>query len=138
MSNSLDPKTIRKYFKDQKPPNLEELKKKGERFTDPYFQPTLNSIVGKDSNGNFVDTKIGQDKLDELEKDDPGSTTGKYTWKRITQIPGTWKVFEGEIEMEDITQGVLGDCYFLTALSALSNYPYLIKSLFRTDEYNDM
>ena len=138
MSNSLDPKTIRKYFKDQKPPNLEELKKKGERFTDPYFQPTLNSIVGKDSNGNFVDTKIGQDKLDELEKDDPGSTTGKYTWKRITQIPGTWKVFEGEIEMEDIAQGLLGDCYFLTALSALSNYPYLIKSLFRTDEFNDM
>ena len=43
MSNFLDPKTIKKYYKHQEPPNLEELKKKGEKYVDPYVPPTLNS-----------------------------------------------------------------------------------------------
>ena len=137
MSNSLDPKTIKKYFKDQKPPNLSDLQKKHQKFRDPYFPPTLNSLVGKDIHGNFVDTKYGEEKLDEMEGDDPGSTTGKYTWKRASEVSDNWKIFEGKIEMEDINQGQLGDCYFLTACASLSNYPYLIKEKFRTDEYNE-
>ena len=137
MSKSLDPKTIKKYFKHQEPPNLEELKKRGERYTDPYFPPNLYSLVGKDVNGKFVDPIYGQEKLNEMEGDDEGSTTGKYKWRRVTSIKSEWKVFEGSIEMADVSQGALGDCYFLTAISALSNYPYLIKSLFRTDEFND-
>ena len=40
--------------------------------------------------------------------------------------------------MDDVVQGSLGDCYFLTAISALSNYPYLIREKFRTIEYNEI
>ena len=62
-----------------------------------------------------------------MENDDEGSTQGKYSWKRATDKRGEWKVVEGAIEMTDVRQGQMGDCYFLTALTALSNYPYLIK-----------
>ena len=40
--------------------------------------------------------------------------------------------------MDDVVQGSLGDCYFLTAISAFSNYPYLIREKFRTIEYNEI
>ena len=139
MSNFLDPKTIKKYYKHQEPPNLEELKKKGEKYVDPYFPPTLNSLIGKDPSGKMYDPTIaGIEKIDEMEGDDPGSTTGKYKWKRASEERQDWKVFEGSIEMDDVSQGVMGDCYFLTAIASLSNYPYLIKSLFRTDEYSEL
>lgn len=55
MNGFLDPRKVSKYFKDQKPPNLEELKKNGKKFTDPYFPPTMNTLFGKDEKGNFID-----------------------------------------------------------------------------------
>ena len=139
MSKFLDPKTIKKYYKHQEPPNLDELKNKGEQYVAPYFPPTINSIIGKNPSGKMYDpTNEGIEKIREMEEEDEWSTIDKYTWKRASEKRKDWKVFEGSIEMEDVSQGNMGDCYFLTTISALPNYPYLIKSLFRTDEYNEL
>lgn len=39
--------------------------------------------------------------------------------------------------MEDIAQGSIGNCYFLSALGALAEYPNLIKKIIRTEEVNN-
>ena len=46
--------SLKKYFKDQKPPNLEELVKNNKKFTDSYFPPNNNSIVSKKTMENLL------------------------------------------------------------------------------------
>ena len=40
------------------------------------------------------------------------------------------------MDPEDICQGALGDCWLLSALAALSEYPNKILEVFLTDSYN--
>jgi len=42
---------------------------------------------------------------------------------------------KSDISPNDIKQGALGDCYFLSSLSALSEVPDLVKKLFVTSTY---
>ena len=48
----------------------------------------------------------------------------------------TYKLFSERIEMADVIQGNLGDCYFLSSVANLCKFPGLIKSLFKTKEMN--
>ena len=45
-------------------------------------------------------------------------------------------MFAGGITPEDIKQGCLGNCYFLSAISALAEFPQLIKRIFVTKKEN--
>lgn len=66
-----------------------------------------------------------------------------YEWVRAKNIPclnddeGKLEIFAGQIEPSDIKQGELGDCYFLSSLSALSEYPERIEKLFESDQVNE-
>ena len=76
----------------------------------------------------------------------------KYDWKRVGDITsyethnvkGTavelpvklHKLFSAGVTPEDICQGALGDCWLLSALAALSEYPNKIQEIFLTDSYN--
>ena len=71
-----------------------------------------------------------------MEEENPGSST-RLIWKRCTEIEPKWEVFEGKIEFNDVQQGSLGDCYFLSSITALTEYPFLIKEKFRTREFNE-
>ena len=67
-----------------------------------------------------------------------------FTWARAGDImKHSFDVFgdstDGSgkaIDDEDIIQGVLGDCYFLSAIAALAKEEIMIKRLFYTQNYN--
>lgn len=92
-----------------------ELERKDRMFVDPKFPPNFESIWG------FGESKmINKDKLRKLK------------WKNSADIfrGKRYSVFQGGIDPSDITQGMLGDCYFLSAISAIAEREDRIKKLF--------
>lgn len=57
-----------------------------------------------------------------------------FTWKRLSDTFTNLKVFD-TIDPGDIKQGSLGDCYFLSTLSALAERPERIERLFTTKDF---
>jgi|EP01047_Picozoa_sp_COSAG01_P023578 hypothetical protein len=49
---------------------------------------------------------------------------------------GDAKLFSGKIEPGDIGQGQLGDCWLMTALACLAEFPGAIQAVFKTAQYN--
>jgi len=55
----------------------------------------------------------------------------KLTWIRPEKIfKKGFKVFQGHVDPSDISQGMLGDCYFLSAISAIAEIENRIKRIF--------
>lgn len=88
------------------------------KFSDPDFAPVMESLI---------DTPI--QLRGEFER-----SWSNFEWGRASDIFGTayLKVFQ-DIDPCDVRQGALGNTYFLSCLSALAEYPYLITRLFDTD-----
>ena len=67
----------------------------------------------------------------------------EYAWHRASKIEilnddeGKLELFKDMIEPADIKQGALGNCYFLSALSALAEWPDRIRKLFVQHERNE-
>ena len=135
MKGNLDPNKITKYWRNQKPPDLKSLTATNQKFTDPYFPPNRNSLISCDEKGKYIDEVMGPSNYQDMEDENPGSST-RLVWKRATELKPTWEVFEGKIEFNDVQQGSLGDCYFLSSITALAEFPYLIREKFRTVQFN--
>ena len=64
----------------------------------------------------------------------------KTKFKRLTEITQVknWKMFgpNNTPEYDETKQGQLGNCYFISAIAAVSGYPDLIKSAFLIKEVN--
>ena len=71
-----------------------------------------------------------------MERKIPGFIN-RIIWKRATEFSKEWNLIGNNFEKRDILQGNIGDCYFLTALLALTQYPYLIAEKFRTKNFNE-
>lgn len=84
---------------------------------------------------------IIESKKEFIDKDFTGPETLGKDYTKLDFKPskdifqGKQKVFEG-IEPNDIEQGTNGDCYFLSAISALSEFPERIEKLFKVKEIN--
>ena len=105
--------------------------KKGEQYIDPYFPPNINSLISKKPNGEFVDKIDGPSRADRIPVDN-------LEWKRVSEIfkGQRYLLFENKIEMADINQGTLGDCYFLASAAALTEFPNLVYKMFKTKGIN--
>jgi calpain-15 len=99
-------------------------------FIDTIFPPTDDSLY-------LVDPPVPARAL--------GGKKGKkkpiITWRRpIEFLPAgeEIKLFDGEIEPNDIKQGALGDCWLMCSLSAIAEFPTLVTDIFLEDfrEYN--
>lgn len=96
----------------------------GQVFTDSEFPAADESII--DPN----------DEIDDLME------LGPVQWRRIPEIPalvdqnGELHIFQGNIEPNDIKQGEIGDCYFLSSLAALAERPERIRSMFLNEDAN--
>ena len=91
----------------------------GKKFIDPQFPPDASSLA-KDFS------------LMDYSKEKEWRT---FIFKDIDEIyPQPIKVFDS-ISPNDILQGQLGDCYFLSTLSAIAEFPKRIERCFDTHEY---
>lgn len=60
-----------------------------------------------------------------------------YEWRRPSEVygHGNYHVYK-EIDVNDIKQGNCGDCYYLSCLSSIAEYPERIKKIFINEEVN--
>ena len=121
-----DAMKITKYWRNQIPPH--DL---SSPFTDYYFPPNTNSLHGLTSTGEIIDPVNGPVKSQEIDPE-------MIEWKRIHEVMPEAKIFEDKIEFDDVKQGFLGNCYFLSAVSALTEFPYLIYQIFRSKKENPL
>ena len=125
MSKTIPSKDELIYWKNQETPKTDEI------FTDPLFPPTLNSLLGLDSSGKPIDIDIYNKKKDQIETD-------KIGFFRVKEIlKENYCLFADKIEVDDVIQGTLGDCYFLTAISNLCKYPDKIRKMFKQSSKNE-
>ena len=93
---------------------------KAEKFIDLSFPPSLSSLIGE----NKIFPKFWKE----------------IKWLRPEKFLEEKKIeiFEGIIEPGDIKQGSLGDCYFLSTVGALAEWPHRIKKIFglNSENYN--
>ena len=116
------------YYKNQEPPKLDEV------FTDPLFPPTDNSLFGLDSSGNPIDNEVHKEKAEKI-KELKEKDIGFFRAKDI--LGNDYSLFSEQIEINDVIQGSIGDCYFMTAVANLSKYPNKVKQMFKQSEKNE-
>ena len=107
-----------KIFFNQSPP------KPGEQWTDDIFPPNNTSIINSQKYNDFFECEENDIDPSEIE------------WKRISEIYPEPQLFSGEINTKSITNGKISSSYFISAISAISDYPGLIKNIFINHEYN--
>ena len=122
-TNSAENKLI--YWKNQDPPKADEI------FTDPLFPPTVNSLLGLDSSGNPIDSDAYNQYKEKME-------TENISFLRAKEIFGdNYCLFADKMELDDVIQGNLGDCYFFVAVSNLCKYPEKIRKMFKQSSKNE-
>ncbi len=110
-----------KIFKNQKNPKINE------QWKDDIFPPNDNSLLGRNSRGEYIDSNEGKYKMihnDEIE------------WKRISEIIPKPVIYEDIMNINNIRFGRLSYIYFYSVLSALSQFPSLFNKIILTKEYN--
>ena len=110
--------------KDTKIWRHQELAQPNTVFTDELFQPVKKNLCPLNEYGRWALPEGVT--LEDLKRWD------SIQWARVENIFGSknYQVFYQGINKDDIIQGGLGDCYFLSAVAALCKYPELIEKLF--------
>lgn len=101
------------------------------KFIDDLFKAETSTLCPIDENEEFVLPESCEPQDIEGFED--------YSWTNFEKIfhGKNYQVFLDKIEENDIIQGSLGDCYFLSAIAALTKFPDLIKGLFLFQERSE-
>ena len=122
-------KKKRKIFKNQKLPSSDI-----EHFIDDLFPPNKDSILGL-KNGEPIEKC-----KERLQKSKKGFLfdIDNIIWLRAEEIFNYqhYSIFVNDISIDDVRQGYLGNCYFMSSLAAMTNIPQLICQLFRSFQIN--
>ena len=107
-----------KIYKDQKLISENALP-----WIDPLFKPEKNNLCPCDSQGWIFPDKVTKADV---------QGWNYYIWLRAEEIYDSknYEIFEAGASFDDIIQGSLGDCYFLSVLGSLCTFPKLIEKLF--------
>ena len=105
----------------------QEMYKGQEPWTDPLFKPCKENLCPCNEKGWLLPENV-------LFTDVVGWE--KYNWCRVEEILNSknYQVFEDGISPDDIIQGSIGDCYFLSAIGSLCKFSRYIDKLFFTKE----
>ena len=127
----------------------------------PATKPDANwkiksiSFIGVDNKFTTMHNQLKRAKIRFIDKDFPPefkslwgfgecNSYNKSEWKGFKWATPKeifkgeeFYVYEDKIDPDDILQGGLGDCYFLSAIAGLAEYPDRIKKLFLTRHVND-
>ena len=109
----------------------QKLPEVGTIFTDDLFPPTKSNLCKLNNSGQWdLPEDVEESEVVDWEK---------IKWKRVDNIfnSSEYQVFYDKIEKDDIIQGNLGNCYFLSAIASLCKYPNLIEKLFFFKEKSD-
>ena len=122
-------KKKRKIYKNQKIPNFES-----GNFVDDLFPPNKDSILGLK---NGVPVEKNEERLKKL-IDGFLIDIDNIIWLRAEEIFNfqNYSIFVNDISIDDVRQGYLGNCYFMSSLAAMTNIPQLICQLFRSFQVN--
>ena len=126
MESFLDNKI--KYFKNQKPISYEEFlnfKKNKLKYTDDIFPPNYCSLMSCDNQGKFYDKINGKNKAVKFIKK-LKSNDKDINWERISNMSEYNTIYNKKYSYESIIQGAISDCYLISALCVLSQFPKLI------------
>jgi len=117
-------KVSTRIFHNQKMP------KSIEPWTDETFPHEKESLCPYDKNGWILFDNLDNDDLEGWED---------YEWCRIDDITyfEDYSVFEEGATIEDIKQGSINDCYFLSAIGSLCSYPLFFEKLFYIKERSE-
>ena len=107
-----------KTFLNQSPPQP------GSQWIDDIFPPNNTSISNSQKFTDLFESEDNDIDLTEIE------------WKRISEIYEEPQLFSGEINTKKIINGKINSSYFISAISAISDYPGLIKNIFINEKYN--
>ena len=115
--SEMKPVATEKIFRNQ------EMYKGTEPFEDPLFKPIKSSLCPYDKSGWI----LPEDALD-----DDVEGWSSFKWCRVEELfdSKNYSVFHEGIAVEDIVQGKICDCYFLSVLGSLCKFPQLIEKLF--------
>ncbi len=93
-------------------------------FKDASFPPTLESLLGQRSSRDVESTKAFQQMK-------------SYQWMRMRDLKDKKpELFIGGVSPNDVNQGALANCYFLSSVSALAEYPERVERLFYPKQFS--
>jgi len=119
-------KKKRKIFKNQILPSPDD----PNNFIDDIFPPNKESILGLK---NGVPVEKNEKRLKKF-REGFLFDVDNIIWLRAEEIFNHqhYSIFVNDISIDDVRQGYLGNCYFMSSLAALTNIPQLICQLFRS------
>ena len=115
---------INKYYLNQYPP-----KNIRGRYIDELFLPNINSLLSNQQNQQNESIKENENESI--------INPNEIEWKRISEVYPNAVIYEDNLNLEDINQGKIGFCYFLSSLASLIKYQKFLSQIFLTKKINN-